>query len=180
MSRYARHIWAVNPDLLYFLPPEKSSFLPYTVAFEGTDPPPHVARRKLTIAHAPTNRSGKGSEIILPALERLSRRYPDTVEVRLIEGATHKQALAAYRDVDLAIDQVLIGCSVFGENACEIIHIAAAVIGFGGTIDYFIQGVFNYPTLSDTFKYAAYDGLQRMARRASRTMGLPSAVRDDA
>ena len=77
-------------------------------------------------------------------------------------------------------DQVLIGCSVFGENACEIIHIAAAVIGFGGTIDYFIQGVFNYPTLSDTFKYAAYDGLQRMARRASRTMGLPSAVRDDA
>ena len=77
-------------------------------------------------------------------------------------------------------DQVLIGCSVVGENACEIIHLAAAVIGFGGTIDYFIQGVFNYPTLSDTFKYAAYDGLQRMARRASRTMGLPSAVRDDA
>ena len=70
-------------------------------------------------------------------------------------------------------DQTLLGCSVFGENACELIHIAAAVISFGGTIDYFIQGVFNYPTLSDAYKYAAYDGLQRMARRVSRTVGLP-------
>ena len=71
-------------------------------------------------------------------------------------------------------DQRLLGCSVFGEGACELIHIAAAVLSFGGTIDYFIQGVFNYPTLSDAYKYAAYDGLQRMARRASRTAGLPS------
>jgi NAD(P) transhydrogenase len=72
-------------------------------------------------------------------------------------------------------DQKLLGCSVFGENACELIHVAAAVLSFGGTIDYFIQGVFNYPTLSDSYKYAAYDGLQRMAKRASRTMGLPTA-----
>ncbi len=35
----------------------------------------------------------------------------------------------------------------------------------GGTLDYFIQAVFNYPTLSDAFKYAAYDGLGRLARR---------------
>lgn len=72
-------------------------------------------------------------------------------------------------------NQQLIGCSVFGENACELIHVAAAVLSFGGTIDYFIQGVFNYPTLSDAYKYAAYDGLQRMARRASKTVSLPPA-----
>lgn len=73
-------------------------------------------------------------------------------------------------------DQKLLGCSVFGENACELIHVAAAVLSFGGTIDYFIQGVFNYPSLSDTYKYAAYDGLQRIARRASRTAGLPAVA----
>jgi NAD(P) transhydrogenase len=71
-------------------------------------------------------------------------------------------------------DQRLLGCSVFGENACELIHVAAAVLSFGGTIDYFIQGVFNYPTLSDAYKYAAYDGLQRLAKRASKHAGLRS------
>jgi NAD(P) transhydrogenase len=46
-------------------------------------------------------------------------------------------------------------------------------MSFGGTIDYFIQAVFNYPTLSDAYKYAAYDGLQRLAKRISRSTGLP-------
>ena len=75
-------------------------------------------------------------------------------------------------------DQKLLGCSVFGENACELIHVAAAVIAFEGSIDYFIQAVFNYPSLSDAYKYAAYDGLQRIARRASRTAGLPTVDSD--
>lgn len=73
-------------------------------------------------------------------------------------------------------DQKLLGCSVFGENACELIHVAAAVLSFGGSIDYFVQAVFNYPSLSDAYKYAAYDGLQRIARRASRTAGLPAVA----
>lgn len=72
-----------------------------------------------------------------------------------------------------ADDQRLIGCSILGEGACELIHLAAAVLVTGGTIDYFIQAVFNYPSLSDVYKYAAYDGLQRMAKRASRAAGLP-------
>lgn len=71
-------------------------------------------------------------------------------------------------------DQALLGCSIFGEGACEMVHLAAAVMSFGGTIDYFIQAVFNYPTLTDTFKYAAYDGLQRLAKRISRAEGLPA------
>ncbi len=67
-------------------------------------------------------------------------------------------------------DQQLIGASVLGEGACELIHIPAAVMQFGGTLDYFIQCVFNYPTLSDAFKYAAYDGLQRLQKRVSKAM----------
>jgi NAD(P) transhydrogenase len=69
-------------------------------------------------------------------------------------------------------DQALLGCSIFGDGACELVHIAAAVLSFGGTLDYFIQGVFNYPTLSDAYKYAAYDGLQRLTKRLSKTGGL--------
>ena len=67
-------------------------------------------------------------------------------------------------------DQRLLGASVIGEGACELIHVPAAVLQFGGSLDYFIQSVFNYPTLSDTFKYAAYDGLQRLQKRVSRAM----------
>ena len=67
-------------------------------------------------------------------------------------------------------DQRIIGASVMGEGACELIHIPAAVMAFGGTLDYFIQCVFNYPTLSDAFKYAAYDGLQRLQKRVSSAM----------
>ena len=70
-------------------------------------------------------------------------------------------------------DQRLLGCSIVGEGACELIHVAAAVMSFEGTIDYFIQAVFNYPTLSDVYKYAAYDGLQRLARRIGASGGLP-------
>jgi len=70
-------------------------------------------------------------------------------------------------------DQALLGCSIVGDGACELIHIAAAVMSFEGTIDYFIQAVFNYPTLGDAFKYAAYDGLQRLAKRLSTNAGLP-------
>jgi len=71
-------------------------------------------------------------------------------------------------------DLRVLGVSIVGEGACELIHLAAAVMTFGGTIDYFIQGVFNYPALSDAYKYAAYDGLQALARRRAKIPGLPS------
>lgn len=71
-------------------------------------------------------------------------------------------------------DLRILGVSVVGEGACELIHVAACVMSFGGTLDYFIQGVFNYPTFSDAYKYAAYDGLQALAKRRAKMPGLPS------
>ncbi len=62
-------------------------------------------------------------------------------------------------------DRRLLGAHVLGEGAAELIHIASAVLQLGGGIDTFIEMVFNYPTLSDAFKYAAYDGLGRLAGR---------------
>ncbi len=62
-------------------------------------------------------------------------------------------------------DRKLVGAHVIGENAAEIIHVAAAVMHHGGRIDSFIEMVFNYPTLCEGFKYAAYDGLGRLSGR---------------
>jgi len=56
-------------------------------------------------------------------------------------------------------DKILLGVHWIGEQAAELIHIGAHVMAAGGTIDTFIAAVYNYPTLADSYKYAAYDGL---------------------
>ena len=61
-------------------------------------------------------------------------------------------------------DKKLLGVHIIGENASELIHVGQAVLHFGGTIDDFISMVFNIPTLGDAYKYAAYDGLQALAK----------------
>lgn len=72
-------------------------------------------------------------------------------------------------------DQRLFGASVVGEGAGELIHIAMGCLATNGTLDYFIQSVFNYPALADAFKYAAYDGLGALAKRNAKMAGLPMA-----
>jgi NAD(P) transhydrogenase len=56
-------------------------------------------------------------------------------------------------------DKKLLGVHIIGELASELVHLGANVLADGGTIDAFINSVYNYPTLSDSYKYAAYDGL---------------------
>lgn len=58
----------------------------------------------------------------------------------------------------------LLGCHCIGERASELVHVGQAVMILGGTIDTFIEMVFNYPTLGEMFKYAAYDALGALAR----------------
>jgi NAD(P) transhydrogenase len=60
-------------------------------------------------------------------------------------------------------DKKLLGVSIIGENATELIHIGMNVLDKNRTIDEFIEQVFNYPTLSECYKYAAYDGLGNLA-----------------
>ena len=62
------------------------------------------------------------------------------------------------------VDKKLLGAHIIGEQASEIIHIASHVMLVGGTIDAFIDAVYNYPTLSDSYQYAAYDGLEKHAQ----------------
>ena len=61
-------------------------------------------------------------------------------------------------------DKKLLGVHIIGEQASELIHIGAHVMLANGTIDAFIQAVYNFPTLGDTYKYAAYDGLGNLQK----------------
>jgi NAD(P) transhydrogenase len=62
------------------------------------------------------------------------------------------------------IDKKLLGAHIIGEQASELIHVAEHVMLTGGPIDAFIDAVYNYPTLSDSYQYAAYDGLANHAK----------------
>jgi NAD(P) transhydrogenase len=59
-------------------------------------------------------------------------------------------------------DGKLLGVHVFGTQATELIHIGQAVMGCDGTIDYLVDAVFNYPTLSEAYKVAALDAMNKM------------------
>jgi NAD(P) transhydrogenase len=56
----------------------------------------------------------------------------------------------------------LLGVEIIGERASELIHIGQMCMQFGGTIDAFIDNVFNFPTIAEAYKYAAYDGLRAL------------------
>src|SRR5208282_373805 len=56
----------------------------------------------------------------------------------------------------------LLGVHAIGQRATEIIHIGQAVLAYGGTIEYFRDTVFNYPTLAEAYKVAALDGLNKL------------------
>jgi NAD(P) transhydrogenase len=60
-------------------------------------------------------------------------------------------------------DRKLLGVSIIGEIATELIHIGMTVLDKGLMLDEFIEQVFNYPTLSEMYKYAAYDGLGNLS-----------------
>jgi NAD(P) transhydrogenase len=62
----------------------------------------------------------------------------------------------------------LLGVHIVGEGATELVHIGQAVLNLKGTLDYFIENTFNYPTLAEAYKIAALDAWNRMS--------LPSAV----
>jgi NAD(P) transhydrogenase len=59
-------------------------------------------------------------------------------------------------------DRKLLGVHVFGTGATDLVHIGQAVMGCGGTIDYLVDAVFNYPTLSEAYKVAALDATNKM------------------
>jgi NAD(P) transhydrogenase len=94
--------------------------------------------------------------------------------IRYAVGRAHfadnsRAAIAGTTDglVKLVVDRDsrrVLGVHIVGESATELIHHGQAVLHFDGTVDYFIHATFDVPTMSDAYKYAAYDCLQDLSR----------------
>ncbi len=123
---YADGIFVSTPDLLEFLPGAK--LLPQPIDLEhfaslsqnqGASAPPGQpgVDRPVRIAHAPSNRTIKGTDTIIAAVERLQRRGLK-VQLVLVENQSHAGAIAACNRCDLAVDQLLVG--TYGQYAVEM------------------------------------------------------------
>lgn len=116
LSRLSTKLYALNPDLLNFLP--HGDFMPY--AFGGPNPG-RIAGRQLgspiRIGHAPSKRLVKGTADILEAIKSLQDSKEFDVELVLIENLPHSEALTLYDTLDFMVDQVNIGW--FGVLAVE-------------------------------------------------------------
>lgn len=68
-------------------------------------------------------------------------------------------------------DGTLLGVHAFGAGATEVVHIGQVAMGLGGTVDYLVETVFNYPTLAEAYKVAALDAANKLraVRLATRT-----------
>ncbi|MDN5918275.1 MAG: Si-specific NAD(P)(+) transhydrogenase [Pseudonocardia sp.] len=82
-------------------------------------------------------------------------------------------------------DRTLLGVHVFGTNATDLVHIGQAIMGCGGTVDYLVDTVLNYPTLSEAYKVAALDvsnkirALEAFEKSEAMTKANPSNAEKD-
>ncbi|HEU5350388.1 MAG TPA: Si-specific NAD(P)(+) transhydrogenase [Terracidiphilus sp.] len=88
--------------------------------------------------------------------------YRETARGQIRGDTTGRLKLIFHRDT-----RKVLGIHIIGEGASELVHIGQAVMTLGGTVDYFIDTVFNYPTLAECYKVAAFNGLGRLHRYQS-------------
>jgi NAD(P) transhydrogenase len=112
----------------------------------------------------------------IPEISMVGRNEEDLVKA----GIPYAVGVAHYREIargQLIGDETgmlkllfhrqthaLLGVHAIGEGATELIHIGQAVMAYHGRIDYFIDTVFNYPTLAECYRVAALDGINRLPR----------------
>jgi len=84
-------------------------------------------------------------------------RYREIARGQIIGDRTGLLKLLFHREA-----RTLLGVHIIGSEAAELVHIGQAVLALGGQIDYFIDTVFNYPTLAECYKTAAFDGVNRL------------------
>jgi NAD(P) transhydrogenase len=73
-----------------------------------------------------------------------------------------------------APEGLLLGVHCIGPHASELVHLGNAVMAHGGSIRYFIEAVFNYPTLGEAYKYAAHEAIEAARRARPAATPLPS------
>lgn len=84
--------------------------------------------------------------------------YRETARGQIRGDTTGRLKLIFHRET-----KALLGVHIIGDSASELLHIGQAVMTFGGTVEYFINTVFNYPTLAECYKAAAFNGLNKLA-----------------
>lgn len=129
LDRYADAIYAVNPDLLNALP-KRASFIPYS-HLDPSDvvviPPCTDPSRPLVVGHAPTHRGVKGTAQVLVAVKTLADQGVP-IQLTLVEGLPHSEAMAAYGGVDVLVDQLFAGW--YGGLAVELMAMGKPVLAY--------------------------------------------------
>ena len=85
--------------------------------------------------------------------------YREVARGQIRGDTTGRLKLIFHRDT-----RKVLGVHIIGEGASELVHIGQAVMTLDGTVDYFVETVFNYPTLAECYKVAAFNGLGRLHR----------------
>ena len=84
--------------------------------------------------------------------------YREVARGKIIGDCSGILKLVFHRDT-----RELLGVHIVGDGAVELIHVGQAILSMKGTIDYFVNTVFNYPTLAECYKNAALDGINRLS-----------------
>jgi NAD(P) transhydrogenase len=98
--------------------------------------------------------------------------YRETARGQIRGDTTGRLKLVFHRDT-----RKVLGVHIIGEGASELVHIGQAVMILDGTVDYFIDTVFNYPTLAECYKAAAFNGIPGRSTATSIAAARPSARR---
>jgi NAD(P) transhydrogenase len=85
--------------------------------------------------------------------------YRETARGQIRGDTTGRLKLIFHRE-----KRNLLGVHIIGEGASELLHIGQAVLSLNGTVDYFVDTVFNYPTLAECYKMAAFNGVNKLRR----------------
>ena len=127
LSEVADKVYSLNPDLLEVLP-KGAEFLPYaTESSLNSKILPYVKHSEFVVGHAPTHRIVKGTDIVIEVIEKL-RMQGYKIRLELIEGLTREKALKKYEQLDLFIDQLIIGW--YGVVSLEVLALGKPVLCF--------------------------------------------------
>jgi NAD(P) transhydrogenase len=85
--------------------------------------------------------------------------YRETARGQIRGDTTGRLKLIFHRET-----REVLGVHIIGEGATELLHIGQAVMILKGTVDYFVETVFNYPTLAECYKQAAFNGINKLLR----------------
>jgi len=127
LTGIADKIYSLNPDLLEVLP-KGSEFLPYATE-AGLNPKilPFNQSSEFVVGHAPTHRMVKGTDDIIRAVQNL-RSKGFKIRLELIEGLSREDAQKKYQEIDLFIDQLVIGW--YGVVSLEVMALGKPIICF--------------------------------------------------